>query len=41
MKKFLHAFALIVLPLVAGYSCSSDDEGGGEFESSRMFDHRT
>ena len=29
MKKFLHAFALIVLPLVAGYSCSSDDEGGG------------
>ncbi|WP_426698409.1 hypothetical protein [Alistipes communis] len=40
MKRFLLPFMLTALSI--GYSCSSDEGGGGgEFEPARMFDNRS
>ena len=40
MKRFL--LPVVLMALVFGYSCSSDDEaGGGKLESSRMLGNRS
>ncbi len=38
MKNFL--LPVVLMALTFGYSCSSDEEGGGKFDSSRMLGNR-